>query len=94
MTPSILHHASVFNDYLMDSDLERTLNPRPVTRYNAVVYSLMTTAIFRFFARGIQLCVFVGCDNAPRVRFAKDNYDMFHFQWDLPLNDERIILVR
>ena len=35
-----------------------------------------------------------GCDNAPRVRLVKDNDTTFHFQWDKPLKEEQIVLVR
>ena len=58
------------------------------------MYSYMTTVIFRFFAPGILFCVFFGCDNAPRVRLVKDNDYTFHLQWDKPLKEERIVLVR
>ena len=40
------------------------------------------------------LLVFFGCDNAPRVRLVKDNDFTFHFQWNKPLKEEPIILVR
>ena len=40
------------------------------------------------------LIVFVGCDNAPRVRLVRDNDETYHFQWDEPLKEERINLVR
>ena len=40
------------------------------------------------------LMVSFGCDNAPRVRLVRDNDLTFHFQWDKPLKEERIILVR
>ena len=53
------------------------------------------------------LCVFVACGNsrddvadvsvgepyAPRVRLVKDTERLFHYQWDKPLKEERIILV-
>ena len=49
------------------------------------------------------LCVFVACGNsrtdvsvgesyAPRVRLVKDAENLYHFQWDAPLKEERIIL--
>lgn len=40
------------------------------------------------------LVVFFGCDNTPSVRLVLDNSQTFHFQWDEPLKEERIILVR
>ena len=55
--------------------------------------SNLTTVFFLFFAPGILFCVFFGCDNTPRVRLVKDNDRTFHFQWDKPLKEERIILV-
>ena len=30
----------------------------------------------------------------PRVRLVRDNQKTFHFQWNEPLNEERIVLVR
>ena len=42
------------------------------------------------------LCVFVACcvgeSYAPRVRLVKDTEYLYHFQWDAPLKEERIIL--
>ena len=40
------------------------------------------------------LIAFLGCDNTPRVRLVKDNNQTFHIQWDKPLKEERIVLVR
>ena len=40
------------------------------------------------------MCVFFGCSDAPRVRLVKDNDTTFHTQWDEPLKEERIILIR
>ena len=40
------------------------------------------------------LIVFFGCDNAPRVRLVRDNNQTYHFQWDKPLKEERIVLMR
>ena len=56
--------------------------------------SYLTAVIFYSFALAILLCVFFGCDNAPRVRLVKDDDETFHFQWAEPLKEERIILVR
>ena len=56
--------------------------------------SYLTAVIFCSFALAILLCVFFGCDNAPRVRLVKDDDETFHFQWAEPLKEERIILVR
>lgn len=40
---------------------------------------------------GIAAC---SNDNVSGVRLVKDNDHTFHFQWDKPLKEERIILVR
>lgn len=45
----------------------------------------------------ISLClsfVFFGCMGAPRVRIVRGDDRTFHFQWDKPLKEKRIILVR
>ena len=50
--------------------------------------------VFYFLPLSILLCIFFSCSDAPRVRLVKDNDYTFHFQWDKPLKEERIILVR
>lgn len=54
----------------------------------------------------ILLCIFFGCGNSsgvgddsddsyvPRIRLVKDGTNEFHFQWDGPLKEERIVLCR
>ncbi len=39
------------------------------------------------------LFVFLGCERTPRVRLVKDDEMTFHFQWNKPLKEERIILI-
>ena len=50
--------------------------------------------IYYFYALPILLCVFLGCDNAPRVGLVKDDDETFHFQWVESLQEQRIILAR
>ena len=65
---------------------------------NILFLVLLSILVFCFFScgspRDADDRVSNADSSAPRVRLVKDTESMFHFQWNEPLKEERIILVR
>ncbi len=78
----------------MNFYIKSCLNQETLIRYNAVMHSYTPAVVLHVFVLSLLLCVFLGCDNPPRVRLVKDDDSTFHFQWEDPLKEARIILIR